>query len=126
MKKVFIALTILLSCYVSANANYQITDTLDSSATYIDIRSINAKERLGADMKGAIWVDPHSLMDINDFLKSADKKKKYIIFCSCPHEEYSTALAEIMNREGFENIFILKDGWDVISNHHLTVRRSLL
>lgn len=102
---------------------YQVIDEILPNAMYIDIRSINAIEYFKADVPGAIWVNPHSLMDINDFLKSSNKKKSYIIFCACPHDEYSTALAEMMDREGFTDVSVLHDGWDVLEENNLTKRR---
>lgn len=126
MKKGMLLLIALVASMTSYTVAYDVTNTIDSTATYIDVRSINAKERLHADIKGAIWVDPHSLMDINDFLKSADKDKKYIVFCACPHDEYSTAFAELMDREGFTSVIVLKDGWDVLSRNHLSIRRDFL
>ena len=110
-------------CHLT-NYAYQTTSDLDISATYIDIRSSHAKELLNEDMPGAIWVNPQNLLIINNFLKTSDKRKKYIVFCSCPHDEHSIALAEIMDREGYENVYVLEDGWDIISDNHLTKRRS--
>lgn len=52
-----------------------------------------------------------------------NKKKSYIIFCACPHDEYSTALAEMMDREGFTDVSVLHDGWDVLEENNLTKRR---
>ena len=124
LKKLFRLFVMSICCSISSYA-YQTTTTLDMSATYIDIRSSHAKELLGEDMIGAIWVNPQDLLTINNFLKTSDKRKKYIVFCSCPHDEHSIALAEIMDREGYENVYVLEDGWDILSDNHLTTRRSL-
>ena len=123
LKKLFLLFVMSICCSINSYA-YQTTTTLDMSATYIDIRSAHAKELLGEDMVGAIWVNPQNLLTINNFLKTSDKRKKYIVFCSCPHDEHSIALAEIMDREGYENVYVLEDGWDIISDNHLTTRRS--
>lgn len=124
MKKLFLVFAMAICCSITSYA-YQTTTTLDMSATYIDIRSAHAKELLGEDMIGAIWVNPQDLLTINNFLKTSDKRKKYIVFCSCPHDEHSIALAEIMDREGYENVYVLEDGWAILSDNHLTTRRSL-
>ena len=68
---------------------------------------------------------PPKLAHYQQFPKTSDKRKKYIVFCSCPHDEHSIALAEIMDREGYENVYVLEDGWDILSDNHLTTRRSL-
>ena len=124
LKKLFLLFVISICCSINSYA-YQTTTTLDMLATYIDIRSSHAKELLGEDMVGAIWINPQNLLTINNFLKTSDKRKKYIVFCSCPHDEHSIALAEIMDREGYENVYVLEDGWDILSDKHLTTRRSL-
>ena len=110
-------------CHLT-NYAYKTTSDLDMSATYIDIRSSHTKELLDEDMPGAIWINPQNLLIINNFLKTSDKRKKYIVFCSCPHDEHSIALAELMDREGYKNVYVLEDGWDIITDNHLTTRRS--
>lgn len=114
--KTLIMTLLLFSSIFSANAlNFiNINQLNDISGTYIDVRSIYARERDVRFHKQAIWVDPHSIMDINDFLvqNQHNKQHNFIIYCSCPNEEYAIAMAEIMEREGFTHVYILKGGWD--------------
>lgn len=119
-----VALLIVLSNSSYAYHAYPKDKLLTSTATFIDVRSINARQRLQKIKPKALWVDPHSLMEINDFLKShiKQKDKEFIIYCSCPDDEYAIAMAEIMDREGYTNVYILKDGFNTLDNYNLLVK----
>lgn len=116
MKRILLLFTLFLS-FFSYNFAYNyimVNDLNTTNGTLIDVRSIYARERDTRFQKGSTWIDPHSLMDINDFLKLNiyNKEQPFIIYCSCPNDEYSIAMAELMDREGFTHVYILKNGWD--------------
>lgn len=121
--KSFIVLLLFMLIPISTNAYDYLSeaDINNKSITYIDIRSENARNRLGGNKPNAIWVDPHSLMKINNFLKDNlnKKDKKFAIFCACPNDEYAIALAEIMEREGYSKVYVLSQGWDILNSHNL-------
>lgn len=123
MKKV-ISLAALFAALASQTMawDYYPTENLqDSKASFVDVRSIYAREFYGGMKPGSTWVDSHSIMSINDFLKhnSYDKNQAFVIYCSCPDDEYAIAMAELMDREGYTNVYVLKDGWQVLTEQNL-------
>ena len=129
MKKAFFIVLLLLLCStpISYAINYYPSNQLNSDkAIFIDVRSIYAKEYYKSFKPGSIWVDPHSLMEINGFIKDnlSRKDATFVIYCSCPHDEYSIAMTELLEREGFSHVYVLKNGWDILTEQNLITKEG--
>lgn len=96
-------------------------DTQDKP-TLIDVRSQNSRANSNLIVPGAIWIDPNSGQALQDFINTADKDKPYIIFCSCPDDNYSVRAAQLLTKNGFKDVMVLKDGWDsIVSSGFITL-----
>lgn len=82
------------------------------NVTLLDVRSKNSRANSQQGIAGEVWIDPHSGDALNQFVNSADKSKPYVIFCSCVDDNYSVRAAQILTKNGFELVFVLKGGWD--------------
>lgn len=126
MKKIITALAMITAFIPNVMAwNYYPPDKLqDPSISFVDVRSIYAREFYKGMKSGSIWVDSHSITSINDFLKSNmhEKNKTFVIYCSCPDDEYAIAMAELMEREGYTQVYVLQNGWQVLTEKNLILR----
>lgn len=84
--------------------------------TLLDVRSVMSRSRSNLEIKDAIWIDPYSGKALEDFLSSHDKDKQYVIFCSCTEDNYSIRAAQILSKNEFKNVKVLKNGWDSIKS----------
>lgn len=82
--------------------------------TLIDVRSANSREGSNLGVKKAIWIDPKSGSALQDFIATADKSLSYTIFCSCVDDNYSIRAAQLLVKNGFKNVVVLKGGWDAL------------
>lgn len=89
--------------------------SVQGQSTFIDVRSQNSRAKSKQTVPGAIWIDPQSGQALQDFIATADKDKAYIIFCSCVDDNYSIRAAQLLTKNGFKDVKVLKNGWDAIS-----------
>ncbi|WP_346354722.1 rhodanese-like domain-containing protein [Azotosporobacter soli] len=87
-----------------------------SNVTLLDVRSKNSRANSQQGIEGEVWIDPHSGDALNQFVGSADKSKPYVIFCSCVDDNYSVRAAQILTKNGFELVFVLRGGWDSLKS----------
>ena len=124
MKKQLLLLLVLLSILVMPTvlANpievpfstiEQYKETVGQSIL-IDVRSTYSRGDSKKGIQGAIWIDPHSGDALENFEQKEDKAKSYIVFCSCKDDGYSIRAAQILLKNGFQHVSVLKGGWDAI------------
>lgn len=124
MKKLILTCLLLLLFIPSVFAqpisvNLIDIDTYQTTAdqtTLIDVRSKNSRTNSKMGVYGAMWIDPASGQAFQDFVSTADKNKSYTIFCSCIDDNYSIRAAQMLTKNGFQNVKVLKGGWDAIKN----------
>lgn len=87
------------------------------NVTLIDVRSTTSRNRSKLEIPGEVWINPKSGAALDSFLASADKDTSYVIFCSCPDDNYSIRTAQILAKNGFEKVFVLTNGWDVLQKN---------
>jgi len=85
-----------------------------NKTTVIDVRSANGRAKSRFGIPSAIWIDPDSGPAIDNFIATADKMKPYTIFCACTHDEHSIQAAQLLTKNGFKHITVLKGGWKAI------------
>lgn len=90
---------------------------IKDQAVLIDVRSIYSREGSKRGVPGAIWIDPHNGADLETFMKYQDKGYNYVIFCSCVDDNYSIRAAQILMKNGFQHVTVLKGGWDAINEN---------
>lgn len=82
--------------------------------TLLDVRSTTSRERSKLEVPGEVWINPKSGQALEDFEKTADKDKHYTVFCSCVDDNYSIRSAQLLTKNGFKHVSVLKGGWDEI------------
>lgn len=86
------------------------------NTTLLDVRSSKSRINSNQIVSGAIWIDPNSGQALQDFIATSDKAKSYTIFCSCVDDNYSIRAAQLLTKNRFQNVKVLKGGWDSIKN----------
>lgn len=129
MKKLILTCLLLLLFIPSVFAqpisvNFIDIDTYKTTAdqtTLIDVRSKNSRTNSKMGVPGAIWIDPASGQALQDFIAKSDKTKSYTIFCSCVDDNYSIRAAQLLIKNGFQDVKVLKGGWDLIKNSGIEI-----
>ena len=85
----------------------------------VDVRSVTSRTNNGKEVAGEIWINPHKKKAIDDFVSTQDKNLAYLIYCSCLDDGYSIRAAQILYRNDFKNVFVLKDGSECIKSGKL-------
>lgn len=88
--------------------------TNQSGITLLDVRSTNSRERSKLTVPREIWINPKSGQALDSFVVTADKEKSYTVFCSCVDDNYSIRAAQLLTKNGFKHVSVLKGGWDEI------------
>ena len=88
--------------------------TIKDQSVLIDVRSIYSREGSKRGVVNAIWIDPHSDTALETFMKYQDKGYNYVIFCSCVDDNYSIRAAQILMKNGFQHVTVLKGGWNAL------------
>jgi len=83
--------------------------------TLLDVRSVNSRTKSNQAIPGEIWINPYSGNILQNFITSADKNVSYTIFCSCVDDNYSIRAAQILLKNEFKNVTVLKGGWDKLT-----------
>jgi rhodanese-related sulfurtransferase len=69
---------------------------------------LDARQKLfGEIIKGAIHVP---LFQVEEWAKTADKNATIVAYCTCPHDETSLMVVQILREMGFQNSFSLVGG----------------
>lgn len=84
------------------------------SVQMVDVRSVQSRHRSGMEVAKEIWIDPYKKAPLDKFIAGQDKNKAYVVFCSCSDDGYSIRAAQILSRNGFKNVSVLKDGSAVV------------
>lgn len=89
------------------------------SVQMVDVRSVQSRSRSGMEVSGEIWIDPYKKDPLDKFIAEQDKNKAYVVYCSCKDDGYSIRTAQILSKNGFKNVSVLKDGSAVIKDNLL-------
>lgn len=108
--------------FVTIQGFVQTRDQLRDDVTVIDVRSVSSRQRSQQELPEELWINPHDGLATEQFLATADKKKTYIVFCSCPDDGYSIRTAERLTQHGFQSVFVLKGGWNEISKSNVELK----
>jgi rhodanese-related sulfurtransferase len=85
-----------------------------NDTTLIDVRSVNSRSKSKMGLPNSVWINPYSGPELEKFITSSDKDKSYVVFCSCTDDNYSIRAAQLLTKNGFKNVTVLKGGWDAI------------
>ena len=96
--------------FITINEYQKVAD----QSTLIDVRSINSRNKSKLVIPGEVWINPYSGPELAKFIAASDKDKPYTVFCSCVDDNYSIRTAQLLAKNGFKNVNVLKDGWDSI------------
>ena len=81
--------------------------TTGGDLAILDVRSADAVSRCPFCLPGAIRVDPDAALKEPDALPAA---KDLVLYCDCPDDAASAAVAQALKAKGFANVKILRGG----------------